>query len=268
MNSNTTHGLTAYREQDVVASVQAMLEQGNLALPLTAESISFDQYHSGGREAVDRVLDDLNLTASDRLLDVGSGFGGPARIISARSGATVVGVDITTQYVEAAKWLTEQTQQSHRVTFVCSEIGELPREPHFDAALTMHVQMNIEGKSSWYRSIGEHVRPGGRLAIWEICKTSDAELTWPMPWSITGDDSYLATQDDLRSAIEQAGFTTIAWVDDSAWLTQWFSAQVAAGPGNNRGLGLLDNGLQRTMNFAMAFTTGQLTVARAVFTRE
>jgi 2-polyprenyl-3-methyl-5-hydroxy-6-metoxy-1,4-benzoquinol methylase len=264
---DTVDVLTAYRERDVLARVQQLLAAADPVAPVRPDAIAFDQYHSGGREAVYRLFEGLDIGTESRVLDVGSGFGGPARLISEHTGAAVVGVDITSEYVAAAQWLTEQTGQDDRVSFVHSEIGELAREPAFDLALTMHVQMNIEGKSSWYRSIGEHLRPGGTLAIWEICTTANTELTWPMPWSITGTDSFLVTQDQLHDAIEHAGFVTTTWVDDSEWLKSWFTNQFASSPSANPGLGLLDNGLQRAMNFAMAFNTGALTVARGTFTR-
>jgi len=258
---------TAYGERDLLAKVQELLGQRDDTSPLQPDDIPVDQYHSGGREAVYRVIEELNIVPDDRVLDVGSGFGGPARVIAAHTGATVHGVDITTEYVDVARWLTEQTGQQDRVHFTNSEIAEFVAAEPFDVALTMHVQMNVEGKSSWYRSIGEHLRSNGTLAIWEICSTDNSALTWPMPWSVTGDNSFVVTQPELRRAIENAGFETTTWVDDSAWLKEWFAAAIAAGPGTNPGLSLIDNGLARALNFAMAFNTGQLSVVRATFRR-
>ena len=52
---------------------------------------SLDQFHIGGADATGRLIDSLALTEGDRVLDVGSGFGGPARQIGRQTGCCVTG---------------------------------------------------------------------------------------------------------------------------------------------------------------------------------
>ena len=260
--------LSAYTERDVLGTVQRILDTIGLHPPYDPLALPVDQYHSGGHEAVTRLATAMGIATDQRVLDVGSGLGGPARMIAATTGAHVDGVDITAEYVGAAQWLTERTGLADLVTFTHAEIAEFPRTELYDAAITLHVQMNVEGKTAWYRSIAEHLRPGAVLGIWEVCTTARADLTWPMPWSVTGTDSHLATPDELRTAIEGAGFITNEWTDDSAWLREWFTALFATGNAPaNAGLSVIDNGQVRAANFAGAFMSGQVTVARATFTR-
>ena len=67
---------------------------------------NLDQFHAGGADAVDLLIAGLALGEGDRVLDIGSGFGGPARQIARRTGNAVTGVDITPAYVDAARDLT------------------------------------------------------------------------------------------------------------------------------------------------------------------
>src|ERR1700677_3829446 len=66
---------------------------------------NLDQFHIGGADAVGLLVDSLALAEGDRVLDIGSGFGGPARQIARRTGHPVTGIDITPAYVYAAREL-------------------------------------------------------------------------------------------------------------------------------------------------------------------
>ena len=67
---------------------------------------NLDQFHIGGADAVGLLIGSLALAEGDRVLDIGSGFGGPARQIARRTGNRVTGIDITPAYVDAARDLT------------------------------------------------------------------------------------------------------------------------------------------------------------------
>src|SRR5436190_1317057 len=88
----------------------------------------------------------------------------------------------------------------------------------------MHVQMNVAKKREWFAEIATRLAPRAKFAVWEVCRTSETELSWPLPWSIDGSDSYMATSDDLRDAILDAGFEVIEWVDETTWVSSWFDS--------------------------------------------
>ena len=89
----------------------------------------------------------------------------------------------------------------------------------------MHVQMNVEDKTAWFAQIARCLVPGARLAVWEVCPAGQpgAGLPWPMPWSLDGTDSFVATAGSLRAAIEQGGFTATEWTDETAWVQAWIT---------------------------------------------
>ncbi len=92
--------------------------------------------------------------AGDRVLDVGSGLGGPARLIAAQRGCDVTGIDLTPEYVEVAERLTQRTGLGEQVRFVCGDALELPfDDASFDAAITLHVAMNIADRARLYAAI-------------------------------------------------------------------------------------------------------------------
>jgi SAM-dependent methyltransferase len=224
-----------------------------------------DQFHAGGTEAVERLLPSLHLSSGMTVLDVGSGFGGPARQVARAAGCSVVGVDITAAYVEAARALSPA---SDRVEFVCSDVASLDRDG-FDAAYTMHVQMNVEDKKTFFTDVAARLRPGARFAVFEVCRSGDGELPLPLPWSLDGTDSFLDRSDDLRATIEGSGFDLVEWVDETAWIGEWFEqvpARMAASGGATLPA-ILDDGVTRMLNYAVALATGDVSVHRGAFTR-
>ena len=255
-----------YQETDLVAKIDRFLTDSGVDATDPAALNAFDQYHAGGAAAVDLLIPSLRVTSESTVLDVGAGFGGPARQIATRTGARVVGVDITGSYVEVATWLTERCGLSDQVTFHEVDVAEHRPDELADAALTMHVQMNVADKSAWYGAIADCLAVGGRLAIWEVCRASAAQPTWPMPWSIDGSDSFLVTPDELEEAIVSAGFETVEWEDATAWVTDWFAALQSGGP--PAGPALLDDGFTRVVNYVSGLGDGTIVVQRASFIKQ
>ena len=257
-----------YTETGLTAAIEN-LSGSALAALTQSQRDQFDQFHAGGPEAVARLLPGLRLEPGMTVLDVGSGFGGPARQVARSTGCEVVGIDITPAYVDVAAALTQATDVAARVRFACTDIADLEQHD-FDAAYSMHVQMNVADKKAFYADIAARLRPGARLAVFEVCRTGSAEPALPLPWSIDGSDSFLATADELRDTIEGAGFVPVEWVDETHWVSEWFAgvpAQLAAAGTPATLPALLDDGLTRTLNYAVAVANGIVTVSRGTFTR-
>src|SRR5215472_14977879 len=87
---------------------------------------SLDQFHTRGLAATIELAKLAGITADSSVLDVGSGVGGPARVLAATYGCRVTGVDLSEPFVEAARYLTERTGQSGQVSFQAASALKLP----------------------------------------------------------------------------------------------------------------------------------------------
>lgn len=257
-----------YGETGVDQTINRLLDE-HPGLDVSAGLDDLDQFHIGGADAVDLLIGGLTLAEGDTVLDVGSGFGGPARQIARRTGNRVTGIDITPAYVDAARDLTAKAGLGDLVRFRAGDIAAFDPDPPFQAAITMHVQMNVQDKTAWFTHIARCLAPGARLAVWEVCEPSPADLPWPMPWSLDGTDSFVVTADSLRSSIEQAGFTTTEWTDETAWTQAWITKTFATGPPPGPALPtLLHDGYTRIINFITELSNGTLQVQRGTFTKD
>jgi cyclopropane fatty-acyl-phospholipid synthase-like methyltransferase len=59
----------------------------------------------------------MNLDTSSRVLDIGSGLGGPARTLAETFGCHVTGIDLTQAFCDAATTLSGWVGLSDRVDF-------------------------------------------------------------------------------------------------------------------------------------------------------
>jgi sarcosine/dimethylglycine N-methyltransferase len=263
-----------YAETDLVATIERLA--GREIGALTQSQLDgIDQFHVGGPDAIDLLLPSLGLGPRMTALDVGSGLGGPARQVARATGCTVVGVDLTASYVEAATALTRAAGQEGSVTFHRADLTDPEdasalEQGEFDAAYTMHVQTNVSDKRAFFGAIAARLSPGGRLATFEICRTGAADPEFPVPWSIDGTDSFLPTSAELLATIEESGFATVEWVDETPWTLEWFQGlgpRLAASNTPATLPALLTDGPTRMMNFAAALSNGVLSVHRGAFRR-
>jgi SAM-dependent methyltransferase len=183
--------------------------------PVTAEGLApLDQFHGRGPLATQELVALLQPQADERLLDIGSGIGGPARWIAARFGCHVTGVDLTAEFCEAAEALNQAAGLTGRVRIIRGSALALPvPDGEFDAGYSQNVVMNIADKRQFYREAFRALRPGGRLALSNVCAGSEGEPYFPVPWATTRETSFLATQDDMRADLVAAGFDIVDFRD-------------------------------------------------------
>jgi SAM-dependent methyltransferase len=197
-----------------------------------------EEFHSLGRVATVGLAEKARISADDAVLDVGCGIGGPARYLARTFGATVTGIDLTAEFCDIARDLNRRTGFGDTIDIRQADALDLPfPDGSFDVVWTQHVAMNIADKPALYRELRRVARPGGRLAFFDIVGGSGEPLQFPVPWADTPDLSHLIAADDVRAAVEAAGFRVETWEDLTADAAEFFR-QLAAGPPPNAPLGL------------------------------
>jgi sarcosine/dimethylglycine N-methyltransferase len=235
---------------------------------LTPQQLAtLDQFHTRGLAATVELAKFAGITADMSVLDVGSGVGGPARFLAATYGCRVTGVDLSEPFVDAARYLTERTGQSERVSFETASALQLPFDDgHFDVALLQHVAMNISHRVLLYREIRRVLKLSGRFAIYDVVLLS-GDPHYPVPWARTPATSFLLTAAATREAIEPAGFRTLAWQDDTEVANAWFAQLRASGPPPSPNLGVVmgPDFAQLAANLGRNLMEGRLGILAAVF---
>jgi cyclopropane fatty-acyl-phospholipid synthase-like methyltransferase len=125
----------------------------------------------------DRFLSWLNLSPGKVLLDVACGAGGPALRIAAKTGCSVVGIDVHEQAVSTACSLAIKRGLSRRAEFrVVDAAQQLPfSEASFDAITCIDAVNHFSDRSRVIAEWARLLMPGGRLLF-----TDPITLTGPL----------------------------------------------------------------------------------------
>jgi sarcosine/dimethylglycine N-methyltransferase len=204
-NSVARHYGSSGIAERVLAAFRAA--NGTDARPTPETLAPFDHFHGRGVLATQEIAAQLELRPGERVLDIGSGLGGPARWFAATFAVAVTGVDLTPEFCAAAEALNAATGLADRVTIIQASALALPvPDGAFDAAYSQNVIMNIADKQLFYREAFRALRPGGRLALSNLCAGPAGEPHFPVPWATTRDTSFLATPESMRADLIDAGF--------------------------------------------------------------
>jgi ubiquinone/menaquinone biosynthesis C-methylase UbiE len=205
-----------YGSSGIADRILAALRQVNGPdAPITPEGLApIDHFHGRGVLATEELVALLKPGPGERLLDIGSGVGGPARWIAARCGVHVIGVDLTPEFCVAARALNAACGMTDRVTIIEGSALDLPvPDAAFDRAYSQNVVMNIADKPRFYREAFRALRPGGLLALSNTCAGEEGDPYFPVPWATTRDTSFLATVERTRADLAASGFEIVSFED-------------------------------------------------------
>jgi ubiquinone/menaquinone biosynthesis C-methylase UbiE len=192
-----------------------------------------DEFHLGGREATQALSDFMQLRAGMHLLDVGCGIGGPARYFTER-GCQVTGIDLTEEFVRIAESFTRMVKLERMAHFRQASALELPfAADTFDGAYTIHVCMNIADKAGVFREVARVLKPNARFAIYDLMRSAEGALAFPVPWAQTQETSFVASMEEYRQGLEGAGFRIEHQRDRRQFALEFMQrmmAQSASGP--------------------------------------
>jgi ubiquinone/menaquinone biosynthesis C-methylase UbiE len=184
------------------------LDQSDLA--------KLDQFHVGGLEATDRLARLAMIQPGDRVLDLGSGVGGPSRHLASAIGCRVTGLDLTKEYCDVATALAAATGLSHLVSYQQGDALATPfDDATFDIVWTQHAAMNIPDKSGLYREIFRLLKKGGRFALHDVV-AGQGTMRYPVPWASRQELSFLSSEDAMLDTLTSAGFRNVVSEDVTA----------------------------------------------------
>ncbi len=150
----------------------------------TADLVAVDEFHIRGRKATLELGEKMHLNIHSHVLDIGSGLGDPTRTLAETYGCQVTCIDLTQAFCDAATAMSDWVGLDSRVSFKQGDATNLPfKNQTFDAAMTIHVGMNITAKDKMYLEARRLLRPGAVFAVYDVLKGEGGEVLYPVPWA-------------------------------------------------------------------------------------
>ena len=206
----------------------------NPAMVMVEDLARVDEFHIGGRQASESFLGQLGLTPDQHVLDVGCGLGGTARFAATRYGCHITGIDLTEEYVTTGQVMCDWVGLGGRVSLRQGSALAMSFEADtFDGAYMLHVGMNIDDKRQLCAEVHRVLRPGAYFGIYDVMRTGEGELAYPVPWAATPETSAVHSLDDYRVALRAAEFTTTAERNRRDFALEFFAKLKASTTGAN-----------------------------------
>jgi SAM-dependent methyltransferase len=201
-----------YSGEDLASGILSALSAAgqDVGSVTVGDLAAVDQLHAGGPAATRYLFEQLGLGRGTRLLDVGSGIGGPARLAAAEFGSSVVGVDLSPDFVTAAARLSSIVGLSSVTEFLVGSGADtgLP-DASFDRASLIHVGMNIPDKAAVFAEVHRVLATGGIFGVYEQMRVGPGDLTYPLPWAADERSSFVSGPDEYIRDLTATGFTVV-----------------------------------------------------------
>jgi SAM-dependent methyltransferase len=264
-------GLEAlYSARNIEARILAAVRAAGLnpEQRLSPEELgALDHFHTGGLRASLELLELVEIRAEDRVLDIGAGLAGPARLLASTLGCRVDCLELSPDYCAGAVLLNRLTGLEDRIEVHEGSALDMPfPDNSFEAVWMQNVGMNIADKRKLYAEIHRVLKPGGRFAFQELAAGTVATSYFPLPWATEPADSFLVSAEEIRSVLGESGFIAELFEDTSdAHLSSTSANALPAAPGQ---LGLavfVDDLAQKARNARRSLQEGQIRLVRGVF---
>ena len=185
-----------------------------------------DSMHYEGDSAIQAAIDKMKISESSRILDIGSGFGGPARYLAHKTNCHVTAIEIQQDIATKAADLTARCQLQHKVTHIVGDIldntamDQLTKtgdNGNSDNSITGIVSwlvfLHIEDKKFLFQKCGQFLPCGGKLFADDFFMIS--QFTQVEEISLQKDVycAKLPTQEEYIQVLCDVGFSNVKFED-------------------------------------------------------
>ena len=177
---------------------------------------ALDHFHTGGFRASLVLRDLAQIKSEDRVLDIGAGLAGPARMLASLDGCDVNCIDLSEDYCIAASLLNRLTGLEDKIKVHQGSVLDMRfPDDSFDVVWMQNVGMNIGDKEKLYQEVHRVLKPNGRFAFQEMVAGETPTIHFPLPWAASPAEQFLVSLEDTGDLLAQVGLVADYFEDVS-----------------------------------------------------
>lgn len=203
-------------------------KQGGGGVALDPETVSkFDSMHYEGDDGMIQAASFASLSSDCAVLDIGSGFGGPARLLAHRTGCSVIALELQEDIHAKAVELTKWCRLEDRVRHVCGDVLAIDLSSYtgsFDAVVSWLVFLHIPDKEALLNKCAGVLKDDGSLFVDDFYALDTngsftPEETMSLKKHVFCTD--LPTKQFYIASLDRAGFANIEFMDKTSDWTKY-----------------------------------------------
>jgi cyclopropane-fatty-acyl-phospholipid synthase len=175
------------------------------------------QYSCAYFETPDATLDDAQLAKKrhlaaklligrgDRVLDIGSGWGGLGLYLAEMTGADVTGITLSTEQLQVANARAEEKNLSRQARFLLSDYRDIQGPFDRIVSVGMFEHVGVGFYETYFRRCAELLSDDGVMVLHSIGRSTGPDVTSPWITKYIFPGGYIPAMSEVIPAIESAG---------------------------------------------------------------
>jgi cyclopropane-fatty-acyl-phospholipid synthase len=175
------------------------------------------QYSCAYFEQPDMTLDDAQLAKKrhiaakllirpdDRVLDIGSGWGGLALYLAETTGANVTGVTLSTEQLQVSNARAAEKHLEHSAKFLLEDYRDIPGPFERVVSVGMLEHVGVDFYDTYFKHCAELMTDDGVMLLHAIGRSEGPDVTNPWIAKYIFPGGYIPSLSEVLPSIERAG---------------------------------------------------------------
>lgn len=195
--------------------------------------LAFDQMHYDGENAMISAISSMEISSASRIIDIGSGYGGPARYVAWKTGAYVTALELQPEINKEAEMMTNlvghtnagtDDQSSVLLALVDHQAGNVIKwgpetfpigteTKKYDGFMSMLAFLHVDNKLELFQSIAMTLNPGAKFYIEDYFNRNELNVDDMRVLKDIVSCGPLPTKSEYTESLLSAGFIDIVFHD-------------------------------------------------------
>jgi cyclopropane-fatty-acyl-phospholipid synthase len=175
------------------------------------------QYSCGYFEGPDATLDDAQLAKKrhiaakllirpgDKVLDIGSGWGGLGLYLAEMTGANVTGVTLSTEQLQASNARAAEKKLTRSAKFFLEDYRDIPGPFDRIVSVGMFEHVGVDFYDTYFKRCADLLADDGVMLLHSIGRSDGPDVTNPWIAKYIFPGGYIPALSEVMPAIERAG---------------------------------------------------------------